>query len=179
MTLFHTGEILVATPMETTTGLLNSDTSSSCSEVNSFSDKKFWYRWLKIRPWLYEKKKSKMYCKECIKNGKTNSLTIGCTNYCTCTVSCHESNNDHINFVTCIKHSANMQVALNNVFTKEDEAVIKLIDTVVWLAKENMPLSKFESLVDQLVSIQVQGLEFLDNVQIKSTIRVIIQQTSY
>lgn len=54
-----------------------------------------------------------------------------------------------------------MQVALNNVFSKEDEAVVKLIDTVVRLVRENMPMSKFESLLDHLVSIKVPGLEFL------------------
>lgn len=79
-----------------------------------------------------------MFCKECERHGKASVITVGCTNSCTNTLTRHKGTDDHISSVNSIKSAEYMQVALNNVLSKEDETVVKLIDTVVWLAKASL-----------------------------------------
>ncbi|XP_061191044.1 zinc finger protein 862-like [Saccostrea echinata] len=75
-----------------------------------------------------------------------------------------ESNNDETNHRDSIQAqslSKEMNVAVAKMMTDHDVALIKAIKTVHWLANENLPLSKFESMMDFLKDIGTPSLHFL------------------
>ncbi|XP_060559338.1 zinc finger protein 862-like [Ruditapes philippinarum] len=154
-------DILVATPLKSTESHKDDLVSDDQNSGTVITDKKCWDRWVKSYPWLYQED-GKMFCKYCKINGKNNSLTKGCTHFRTSTLYRHEVIDDHIQSVATPSLAENFQLAVSKAFSKEDEAMVKMIKTVVWLAKENLPLSKFESLVNFLNSVDVPGLEALE-----------------
>ena len=74
----------------------------------------------------------------------------------------HEATADHKISVAAPKLNNNMTVAINNAKCKQDEAIIKTLKLVNWLACENVPLSKFESLMNLLKELGVPGLGSLN-----------------
>ena len=103
-----------------------------------------------------------MYCEVCIKTGKINTFTTGCTTYKTSSMIRHEATADHKISVAAPKLNNNMTAAINNVKCKQDEAIIKTLKLVNWFACENVPLSKFESLMNLLKELIVPGLGSLN-----------------
>ena len=58
--------------------------------------RKFHERWCKVWSWLYYKDE-KMYCDECVKNGKKNSFITGCCTFKTSSMVRHSETEDHKN----------------------------------------------------------------------------------
>ena len=103
-----------------------------------------------------------MYCEVCIKTGKINAFTTGCTTYKTSSMIRHEATADHKVSVAAPKFNNNMTTAINNAKCKQDEAIIKTLKLVNWLACENVPLSKFQSVMNLLKELRVPGLGSLN-----------------
>ena len=55
----------------------------------------------------------------------------------------------------------NFEAAVAKAFTEEDEAMIKAMKVVYWLASENLPLSKYESLMQLLKDLEVPKIASL------------------
>lgn len=89
--------------------------------------RKFNSNWTKI--WLYLKD-NKMYCKECLKGGKTNSFTEGCITFRTSSINRHESTSDHTTCVQSVNLKADMQKAIKRVNEGEDQFIYKLLKSV-------------------------------------------------
>ena len=102
-----------------------------------------------------------MYCEACIKTGK-NTFTTGCTTYKTSSMIRHEAVADHKISVAAPKLNNNMTAAINNAKCEQDKAIIKTLKLVNWFACENVPLSKFESLMNLLKELGVPGLGSLN-----------------
>ena len=91
-----------------------------------------------------------------------NTFTTGCTTYKTSSMISHEATADHKISVAAPKLNNNRTAAINNAKCEQDEAIIKTLKLVNWLACENVPLSKFESLMNLLKELGVPGLGSLN-----------------
>jgi len=138
-----------------TEGETSTQTNDNKSNVRSFQQK-----WLKLWPWLkYEE--GKMFCTECLKNGRVNSFTTGCETFKTSSMVRHEATTDHQSNKETTLLQAGMKTAVENSKIEEDRAVIKCLKVVYWLASENLPLSKYESLMKLLKRLDVPELDCL------------------
>ncbi|XP_052085604.1 zinc finger protein 862-like [Mytilus californianus] len=116
--------------------------------------------WEKLWPWLlYDG--TKMYCKSCQKAGKKNSLALGCTTFKTSTMSRHQETPDHKQAISVPVHQQEFTKSCNKLNSAEDEAVILAMMAVYWLASEDLPLNKYESMINFLKKIGVTKLENL------------------
>ena len=107
------------------------------------------------------KMKSEKYCRTCIAAGKENTFTQGCTCLKTTSMSRHEETTDHKCGIAAESLRPHMEAAMTSLNSEHDNAVIKAMKVVYWLADENLPLSKYESLITLLQEIEVPGLECL------------------
>ena len=142
-----------------------SDKTSSHTDFDVESDvvvekRKFQHRWLKVWPWLFEQN-GKMFCKVCIDNKKDNSFTGGCHTFRTSSMVRHEATEDHKSSTRAPEMMQEMETVTNKAFSEHDEALVKLMKVVYWLAQENMPLTKFDSFMDLLKQLGVKGLGVL------------------
>ena len=100
-------------------------------------------QWLKTYGWLkYDEDKNFMYCEVCTKFSRKNSFHQNekCQNYQHTTLVRHASLNDHqtaLQIPELQKKSTSIQ----------DKAALVLLKCVHWLCVENIPLSKFKSLL--------------------------------
>ena len=67
-----------------------------------------------------------------------NNFTTGCTTYKTSSMIRHEATADHKISVAAPKLNNNMTAAINNAKYEQDEAIIKTLKLVNWLACENV-----------------------------------------
>ena len=109
----------------------------------------------------YDEITGKMYCEACIKTRKKH-IYNWCTTYKTSNIIRHEATADHKISVAAPKPNNNMTEAINNAKCEQDEAIIKTLKLVNWLACENVPLPKFERLMNLLKELGVPGLGSLN-----------------
>lgn len=102
-----------------------------------------------------------MFCKICVKHGKKNTMTTGCKTFKTSSLTRHEELTDHKVAVSAVELSANFEAAVSKAFSEEDEAMIKAMKVVYWLASENLPLAKYESLMQLLKDLGVPKIACL------------------
>ncbi|KAL5022803.1 hypothetical protein ScPMuIL_001958 [Solemya velum] len=102
-----------------------------------------------------------MYCRPCVKAGKRNTMTSGCRTYKTSSMTRHEAISDHTAAVSAPKLALQFEAAAANAFSEEEEAILKAIKTVFWMASENLPLSKYEGLMGLMKDLEVPKLECL------------------
>ena len=74
----------------------------------------------------------------------------------------HEAIAYHKISVAAPKLNNNMTAAINNVKCEQDDAIIQILKLSNWLGCENVPLSKFESLMNLLKELGVPGLGSLN-----------------
>ena len=74
----------------------------------------------------------------------------------------HEATADHKISVAAPKLNNNMTAAIHNAKCQQDEAIIKTLKLLNWLACENVPLSKFESLINLLKELGLPCLSSLN-----------------
>lgn len=96
-----------------------------------------------------------MTCTVCIKTGKKNPFTTGCTNYQHSTLTRHESSNDHRDGLKNLALQKNFQTALRNVSGQDiclqsmkTQRHVTQLRTVYTMAKENIASDKFLSLME-------------------------------
>ncbi|XP_062573421.1 zinc finger protein 862-like [Saccostrea cucullata] len=144
-----------------TANVRNADAEMNNDETSKSAEKrKFQSSWLKLWPWMiYESEK--MFCTICKERGKDNIFTQGCGTFKTSSLNRHENSQDHRDSIQAQSLSKEMNVAVAKMMTDHDSALIKAIKTVHWLAIENLPLSKFESMMDFLKDVGTPNLNFL------------------
>ena len=99
-----------------------------------------------------------MFCLECKKIWKTNSFTVGCQTFKTSSMVRHEAITDHQSAIQSPQLQKHMEVVMKNTQLEEDQAIIKSLKVVYWMATENIPLSKYSSLINLLKMLHVPGL---------------------
>ncbi|KAK3747890.1 hypothetical protein QZH41_001354 [Actinostola sp. cb2023] len=73
----------------------------------------------------------------------------------------HEQFADHKSAIQAVELKDNFDAAFAKANSQEDEAVIKALKVVYWLASENLPMSKYESLMQLLKELEVPKIECL------------------
>ena len=117
-------------------------------------ERKFQSKWLTKWPWLtYEN--DAMYCKICLKHAKKNTMTTRCKTFKTSSMTRHKEVADHKHALSAGVLNANFEAAVSKASSQEDEAIIKAMKVVYWLALENLPLSKYQSLMQLLKDLEV------------------------
>ena len=96
-----------------------------------------------------------MYCKLCLKKGKKNTMTAGCKSFKTSSLTRHEELTDHKHAIAEGELQANFNASLSKMFIEEDEAIMKAMKAVYWMASENLPMTKYESMMQLLKDLGV------------------------
>ena len=117
--------------------------SSSVSKQHVFQQS-----WLKDWPWLQKNDKGAMICWYCLKHGIKNTFTTGNTNFCISTLSRHADSKDHKSALLAQSSSKAFKKSVEKTIFKKEEAIVSAIETVYWLAKENIATVKYASLLD-------------------------------
>ena len=89
-------------------------------------------------------------------------MVQGTDNFRTSTLTRHVVGPDHQNAIKSGTERGNMQKAVNKALNKEEKGVIVALKTVYWLAKEGLPLSKYQSLINFLKELQTLCTAFLN-----------------
>ena len=109
--------------------------------------------WLDKYPWLI-KWEGNMKCQICIDSNLNlrNPFVAeaGCSNFRTSTLTRHQKSGEHKRAITSLKLSDNMATVMNKALHEKDQAIIKLLRTVYYIAKEESAIMKFESLIELL-----------------------------
>lgn len=134
------------------------ETESSKEKKDTKEERNFQERWLRIWSWL-EFRDNKMFCSMCIKYKKANAFTSGCQTLKTSSMYRHEASDDHKNCSQEQSLKQNMAHAIKKSYEAQDNAIIKALKVVYWLASENIPLSKYESFLTICKQLDIPGME--------------------
>ncbi|XP_070542020.1 uncharacterized protein C17orf113-like [Ptychodera flava] len=120
-------------------------TKPAAKKVNRHEN--FLPQWLSVFPWL-EYTNGAMFCKWCKTEKKKNKFTVdGCKNFQKSALSRHQSHQDHSDVLLARAGRKGFQRATAAATEKSSDSLQTQMKCVYWLAKEELPASKFESLV--------------------------------
>lgn len=128
----------------------NTSDSSNNRETSKAKPSVFQTKWLSEWPWLAQNDKGAMVCKFCIDNRMSNAFTTGCENYRTSTLYRHAETTHHKLSVVAKSQSKRLEQTVCNAISQQERAITAAIDTVYWLAKENIATEKYPSLLELL-----------------------------
>lgn len=114
--------------------------------------------WKSSWAWL-DFKDNKMFYKICMENKKSNAFTSGCQTFKTSSMIRHEASDDHTSCSQDQFLKKSMETALKKSYEAQDDAVIKALKIVYWLASENIPLSKYDRFLAICNELDVPGLQ--------------------
>ena len=129
-------------------------TDEGASKHSSSEERKFQSKWLTLWPWLTFEDGA-MYCKLCLKKGKKNTMTAGCKTFKMSSLTKHEELTDHKHAIAEGELQENFNASLSKVFIEEDEVIMKAMKAVYWMASENLPMTKYESMMHLLKDLGV------------------------
>ena len=135
--------------------------------------REFLPKWLETYSWLRYVKETDgcpdfMYCIICEEHKAKNCMVKAAQNrnFQNTTLVRHASHTDHINAIKVPELKHNFAVCLKKGASDQDKAIIILFKTLEWLIKEDLPLAKFQSLVQLFNSLNVKDLEILNKSKI-------------
>ena len=135
--------------------------SETAKEVRVFQS-----NWLSKFPWLrVDDTKDKMFCDLCIKHKKNNTLTDGSSNFRTSTLTRHAESKDHVGSVIAEKMQPEFSSAVKKIVSDKEASIIIGMKSVYWLAKENLPMHKYASLLELLSSVDCKTTTSLSQVK--------------
>ena len=103
-----------------------------------------------------------MLCSLCIKNGRENSFAKGCTNYRRSAILDHVKTKDHA-LARSVPHLIkNNERCQEKIMSNQDKAALIALKAVHWLVNEDLPLSKYSSLVRFLKELDVPFADHLN-----------------
>ena len=142
-----------------------SPSSSEQSGHKAKKTRKIQDNWLKIWPWLYVEN-DVLFCRICVDSKRKNVFaTEGCKVYKTSSMTRHEKSEEHVASAKAPQLATGflqaVEQAVQQSDSRQDIAMRKCISTVLWLAKENVPLAKFETMFPLYQELGVTGLEVL------------------
>ncbi|XP_048236880.1 zinc finger protein 862-like [Haliotis rufescens] len=135
--------------------------SSGC--INTGKTLKFQQSWLtKYAPWLrHDAENQLMYCSVCRELRLDNAMAVGTNNFKTTTITRHITSADHQRSVAAPFEQKNLKAAVSGAKSKEERAIVTCLKVVYWMAKEGVPLSKYESLLSLLSDLNTPNVESL------------------
>ncbi|XP_061170873.1 zinc finger protein 862-like [Saccostrea echinata] len=129
--------------------------------------RKFQKKWLTMYSWLRLENEDDsdefMYCNACTDHKKVNGMNKVAKNknFQHSTLTRHVNLADHklAILAPCLKE--NMDQCQKKHTTKYDDAIKSLLTCVNWMVSENLPLSKFKSLIDLLNELSLENIAIL------------------
>ena len=124
-------------------------------------------KWMKLYSWLGsdigEEGGRYMFCQICTDGGKFNALhrKNENKNFQNSTLSRHADLDEHKLSLQAPKLRSDMNIVLKKGDSKKDAAATVLLTLVPWLAIEDMPFTKYESLLKLLLSFSPEELDSL------------------
>ena len=91
-----------------------------------------------------------MFCKLCLGASKTNSFTVGCSNFRTSTLQRHVAHSNHQVSIVAKSMEESMARAVAAALTGKERAVDAAMKAVYWLCKEEIATQKYSSLLSFL-----------------------------
>ena len=125
----------------------------------------FQSKWLSTYKWLVYKYQA-LFCSICLDAGMQNTYTTGTTNMRVSDIRKHGRSREHQRAIPVAEQkragSTTLEL-LERQFLKQEKAILAALTNVYWLAKEELPMLKYESL-NQLV--EFQGCTALSNLRV-------------
>ena len=110
-----------------------------------------------------------MTCQMCLDSKKvTNVFTTATCNFRTSTITRHVNSTDHKELLNAPVYAAQFEKSINKALSKEEKGVSVAVKTVYWLAKEGLPLSKYESLFRHINTPDIEHLGAGENIHYSS-----------
>ena len=112
---------------------------------------KFIPKWFKLYSWLkYNQEDDFMFCNICTEHGKRNGMVEHCQNrnFKKTTLDRHAVLPDHQAAIQAPILKEDFQACQAKSSSKEDKAVTVLMKVVKWLCDEDVPLSKYKSMMN-------------------------------
>ena len=120
----------------------------------------FQQKWLNEYHWLeFDDEKKLMFCKLCRELKFENALAVGTNNFKTTTLTRHTDHKEHKQALIAPKCRQSFEAAVAAVDTKELEGILACMTCVFWLSKEEIPLSKYESLMNLLTRLKTPYIQ--------------------
>ena len=111
--------------------------------------RKFQDTWTKEFHWLeYESTNNAMFCTICKKAKKKNTFTTGCRDFQKSALSKHVTTAVHKAAQDDLKSSSAFFKSVQNAEVNAEDSLTKQLRTVHYMARENLPLVKYEGLVN-------------------------------
>ncbi|XP_070576346.1 uncharacterized protein C17orf113-like [Ptychodera flava] len=162
-----------------------SDCDTHCdppeSKKKKTTERKFQESWRnneKCSNWFeYNSEKKHMHCKICRETGKQNTFTeqSGCENFRTSTLDRHMRGSDHLQAIEEVALRRSFDTAVNRALSENDQGIISAMQSVYWLAKEDIATRKYESL---LKFLKLQGVQTVDKLRIGQNASYTSRQTA-
>lgn len=146
----------------------NSDPTCDSSTSEPTVKKKFQAQWLTKYTWLrYDSSEMKMFCEICRKNGGTSALSQGSDNFRTSTLTRHTGiydgknvKTEHAEILEKLRLKVGMDAATERAMNKAETGLITCFKTVYWMAKENLAMAKYPSMMKFITDLHCPGTEF-------------------
>ena len=118
--------------------------------------------WLSAYKWLrYDNRKDLMHCQLCREAKSNSTMAKGTNNFWTSTITRHLTFYEHQLLVSAPMEWRHFEKAAAVAETKQEKAVAIAMKAVFWMCSENLPLSKFSSLMELLKRLGVPNIEHL------------------
>ena len=97
-------------------------------------------------------------------------MTAGCKTFKMSSLTKHEELTDHKHAIAEGELQENFNASLSKVFIEEDEVIMKAMKAVYWMASENLPMTKYESMMHLLkdLGVPIACLQVSERVDYKS-----------
>jgi len=126
----------------------------TASNSPSNTVRKFRPAWKNVYPWLLYDEEKGMSCSFCVKHKKNNAVTKGTTNFRSSTRERHVAHHDHVDALRADAMQGEFQRAARKALNEKEEAVLVGLKAVYWVAEEQLPMHKYESLMSLLAQLQ-------------------------
>ena len=135
---------------------------SDLQAKNTSYEKRFQNKWLSDFPWLlYDSEKNSMTCSLCIKHKKHNSFTDINKNFRTSTLTRHADSSDHKAAVLADSMTGDLQRSVKHIFDEKESSVLSALKVVYWMAKEDISITKYDSLLNLLENLDCPNISGL------------------
>ena len=114
----------------------------------------FHHEWLGTYKWL-RFQDGKMTCALCVAAKKDNVFTKGCSRFKTSSMLDHIRTHDHQMSLAVPNLIEDRERVVKKMFSQKEHAVVVALKSVLWMARENIPLSKFSSFIQFQRSVGV------------------------
>ena len=134
--------------------------SGSSSENEEIEQRHFCSKWKDLFVWIeYDEQKNIMGCSVCKKYKKTNAFAVsGSKNFRRSALSDHAKSKDHLEAMRTEQEATRTSATFLSAIESADKAMLTLLYTAYFIAKEDIAIMKFEKLTNLLQKCECPNL---------------------